>query len=49
MNSTAELLTKEEFRRLHPADWPEPYAEGPRTMFTRIPVTHLSDRRVLPA
>lgn len=46
---TARLLDAGELRRQHPADLPDPWAEGPRTLFLALPLTHLSGRRVLPS
>lgn len=47
--STARLLDPAQLGRQHPAELPEPWAEGPRTLFLEIPITHLSGRRVLPS
>lgn len=44
-----ELLTESELRRLQLGSAPEPWAEGPRTLFLKITSDGLSGRRVLPS
>ena len=47
VTGTAELLTEEELGRLR-GDAPEPWAEGPRTLFVAVPVDNVSGRQLIP-
>lgn len=47
VNGTAELLTEAELARLRDAA-PEPWAEGPRTLFISIPIEEISGRQLIP-
>lgn len=47
VSGTAELLSEEELNRLR-GDAPEPWAEGPRTLFVAIPIQQVSGRQLIP-
>ena len=44
---TAALLNEEELAALH-GNAPEPWAEGPRTLFLAVPVDHVTGRQLVP-
>ena len=48
VTGTAELLTEEELGRLHGGDAPDPWAEGPRTLFVAIPIDQVTGRQLVP-
>ena len=43
----AQLLTEADFRRLRFGRIPEPWADGPRTLFVKLPLMQLSGRQLL--
>lgn len=47
VNGTAELLTEEQLNQLR-EHAPEPWAEGPRTLFVAIPLEQISGRQLVP-
>jgi nitroimidazol reductase NimA-like FMN-containing flavoprotein (pyridoxamine 5'-phosphate oxidase superfamily) len=47
VGGTAELLSEEELARLR-GDAPEPWAEGPRTLFVAVPIQQISGRQLIP-
>ena len=47
VSGTAELLSVDELARLRD-DAPEPWVEGPRTLFVSIPVEQISGRQLIP-
>lgn len=47
VTGTAELLTEEELAALR-GDAPEPWAEGPRTLFVAVPIRHVTGRQLVP-
>ncbi|HEU5483785.1 MAG TPA: pyridoxamine 5'-phosphate oxidase family protein, partial [Microlunatus sp.] len=47
VSGTAELLSEEELVRLR-GDGPEPWVEGPRTLFVAIPIDQISGRQLIP-
>lgn len=47
VNGTAELLSESELARLRDHA-PEPWAEGPRTLFVAIPIEQVSGRQLIP-
>ena len=47
VSGTAELLSEEELTKLR-GDAPEPWAEGPRTLFVAIHVSQVSGRQLIP-
>jgi nitroimidazol reductase NimA-like FMN-containing flavoprotein (pyridoxamine 5'-phosphate oxidase superfamily) len=48
VTGTAELLTEEELARLRGDNAPEPWAEGPRTLFVAIPIDQVTGRQLIP-
>ena len=44
----AQLLTEADFARLRYGKIPEPWAEGPRILFVKLPLLHVSGRQLLP-
>lgn len=47
ITGTAELLSEEELTRLR-GSAPEPWAEGPRTLFVAVPIQQVSGRQLVP-
>ena len=47
VSGTAELLTEEQLARLR-GDAPDPWAEGPRTLFLAIPIDQVTGRQLIP-
>ena len=47
VNGIARLLTEAELTRLH-GDAPQPWTEGPRTLFVAVPVEQISGRQLIP-
>ena len=47
VTGTAELLTEAELARLR-GDAPDPWAEGPRTLFVAIPIDQVTGRQLIP-
>ncbi len=45
----AQLLTEADFQRLRFGHLPEPWADGPRILFVKVPVLQLSGRQLLPS
>jgi nitroimidazol reductase NimA-like FMN-containing flavoprotein (pyridoxamine 5'-phosphate oxidase superfamily) len=48
VTGTAELLTEEELARLRGDNAPDPWAEGPRTLFVAIPIDQVTGRQLIP-
>jgi hypothetical protein len=48
VSGTAELLTEEELARLSGGGAPDPWVEGPRTLFVAIPIDQVSGRQLVP-
>ena len=48
VSGTAELLTEAELNRLAGGEAPEPWVEGPRTLFLAIPIEQVSGRQLVP-
>jgi len=48
VTGTAELLTEEELARLLGGDAPDPWVEGPRTLFVGVPIDQVSGRQLVP-
>ncbi|HET9647097.1 MAG TPA: pyridoxamine 5'-phosphate oxidase family protein [Microlunatus sp.] len=44
----AQLLTEADFARLRYGKIPEPWADGPRILFVKLPLLHVSGRQLLP-
>ena len=49
VSGTAELLSEEELGRLRGDEAPEPWVEGPRTLFVAIPIEQISGRQLIPS
>lgn len=47
VSGTAELLSEAELSRLRGAA-PEPWAEGPRTLFVAVPISSITGRQLVP-
>lgn len=47
VNGSAQLLNEDELKQLH-GDEPEPWAEGPRTLFVAVPIDQISGRQLVP-
>ncbi|GAA3632004.1 pyridoxamine 5'-phosphate oxidase family protein [Microlunatus ginsengisoli] len=45
----AQLLTEADFQRLRYGKIPEPWADGPRILFVKLPLMRLSGRQLLPS
>jgi hypothetical protein len=45
----AQLLTEADFQRLRYGKIPQPWANGPRILFVKLPLGQLSGRQLLPA
>ena len=48
VTGTAELFTEAELARLAGGEAPEPWVEGPRTLFLAIPIEQVSGRQLVP-
>jgi uncharacterized protein len=44
----AQLLTEADFQRLRFGRIPEPWADGPRILFVKLPLLQLSGRQLVP-
>jgi len=44
----AQLLSEADFQRLRYGAIPEPWADGPRIVFVKVPIMQLSGRQLLP-
>ncbi|MDN5762464.1 MAG: pyridoxamine 5'-phosphate oxidase family protein [Microlunatus sp.] len=47
VGGTARLLSEEELSELR-GGGPDPWAEGPRTLYVEVPIEHLSGRQLVP-